>query len=198
MIVLENHAPAAPLDVTSLIRRQRLSAADRKELDAAVAKVTDLLDQIRESEPGTGHRRSFLSIAADQAEAAYAADPSRENREKLNSAVARNASAEASYPAINRAANLALRTTIDSLQPVAERVLDAVAADLETEGSKRREEIVKADAVFGTCGDCAEFDRRLQRTRDVLADERVTIRQKGASLAWLADKGFAVNPYTAA
>ena len=188
-----NTAPA--LDLSNLIARQKLSATDRKTLDGTVAGIADILEQMAESRPSANGHRSRLQDMADDAERKLAESPTRENREALHGAIVRHQNAEKTFGRINAALSHAARVKIDSLRPIAERILDAVEADLESEGAKRRAEITEADRVFGECGDCSEFDRRLQRTRDFLAIERAAIREAGAALAWLASKDFCPNPY---
>jgi hypothetical protein len=197
MIVLENHAPVAPLDLSTLIKRQKLSAPDRKELDAAVAEITRVLAKMNAHRPDSQSFTSPLHLAADEAERALAADPSDANLEACNAADDALRAAESRYKRIGPALDHACRVKIDSLRAVAERILDATEADLESEGSKRRAEIIAADAVFGEGSDAAEFDARLARTRVLLAEERQAIRAQGASLSWLSAKGFCGNPYLA-
>ena len=188
-------APAAPLNVDALIRRQKVSGSDRKTLDATVGEIDKILDLIALNRPtGNGHT-SGLHLIADQAERDLAANPTAANADRLHEAVTRHRDASASFARINAALNHAARVKIDGLRPIAERVLDAVEAALQAEGSKRRAEILAVDAIFGEAGDAAEFDRRLERTRQAIADERIAIRQQGAALAWLAEKGLARNPY---
>ena len=188
-------APAAPLNVDSLIRRQKVSGGDRKTLDATVGEIDKILDLIAHNRPsGAGHT-SGLHLIADQAERDLAADPTAANADRLHEAVTRHRDASVSFARINAALNFAARQKIDALRPIAERVLDSVEAALESEGARRKAEILQADSVFGESGDVGEFDRRLARTKAVLADERTAIRQQGAPLAWLAEKGLTRNPY---
>lgn len=188
-----NTSPALSLD--ALIRRQKLTTTDRKATDTAVAEIGTILKVIARNRPSSHGTVSKLHLAADKAESILVTNPTAENAEALHDALVRHRDAEVSFTRIDAALNLASRTRIDSLRPVAERILDAVEADLETEAAKRREEFVKADAVFGESGDASEFDRRLARTRSFLADERVAIRQNGAALDWLAKMGFTENPF---
>jgi hypothetical protein len=67
MIVLENHAPAAPLDVTTLIRRQKLSASDRTALRSTCERIARSLDQIEANRPSKTGFYSRLQAAADAA-----------------------------------------------------------------------------------------------------------------------------------
>lgn len=188
-------APAAPLNVDSLIRRQKPASADRKTLDAAVHEIDGILALIAKARPSANGHYAKLHHIADQAERELAANPTAANMEALHDAITRHRDAEASFQRIDAALSHAARVRIDSLRPIAERVLDSVEADLEAEGAKRRAEITEADSVFGETGDAAEFNRRMARTKTFLDDERLAIRQNGAALAWLAEKGLARNPY---
>jgi hypothetical protein len=195
MIVLENHAPVAPLDVSSLIRRQKLSAADRTALTSTCRRIAKSLDLIEASRPSKSGHYSRLQAAADAAEAQAAAAPSPANVEELHRAVTRHHEASTSFDRINIALNTAVRREIDSLAPLANRLLDSTAAALETEGKKRLAEITQADATFGDAGDSTEFQRRLTATRTNLADERQAVNQAGAALAWLCRFEFTADPF---
>jgi hypothetical protein len=68
MIVFENHAPAAPLDVSSLIKRQKLSASDRTALRSTCERIARSLDLIESNRPNAAGHYSRLQAAADAAE----------------------------------------------------------------------------------------------------------------------------------
>jgi hypothetical protein len=195
MIVLENNAPAAPLDVTSLIRRQRLSGSDKATLTSTCQRIARSLDQIEANRPSMTGFYSRLQAAADAAEREVMDDPTPANVERLHVAVTRVSQAAVSFPRINPALNAAIRREIDGLAPLANRLLDSTAAVLETEGQKRLREITQSDAIFGEAGDGAEFSRRLDATRVNLSDERREVNQAGAALNWLCRHGFSGDPF---
>ena len=195
MIVLENHAPVAPLDVSSLIRRQKLSAADRTALTSTCRRIAKSLDLIEASRPSKSGHYSRLQAAADAAEAQAAAAPSPANVEELHRAVTRHHEASTSFDRINIALNAAIRREIDGLAGLANKVLDATAKALDDEGQKRLAEIAQADATFGEAGDSTEFSRRLDATRVNLSDERREVNQAGAALNWLCRHGFSGDPF---
>jgi hypothetical protein len=194
MIVLD-HAPATPLDVTSLIRRQKLSAGDKTTLTSTCRRIAKSLDLIEANRPSKTGFYSRLQAAADAAEAQAAADPSPANVEELHRAVTRHHEASTSFDRINIALNTAVRREIDSLAPLANRLLDSTAKALDDEGSKRMKEITQADSVFGEAGDSTEFQRRLTATRANLADERQAVNAAGAALSWLCRHGFTADPF---
>ena len=195
MIVLENHAPAAPLDLTALIRRQKLSTADRATLRATCERIARSLDLIAATRPSANGHYSRLQAAADAAEREAMSDPTSANVERLHLAVVRASQATVSFDRINPALNAAIRREIDSLTGLANRLLDGTAAALETEGKKRLAEIVHADATFGEAGDGTEFERRLDATRANLSDERTQVNTAGAALSWLCRHGFIGDPF---
>jgi hypothetical protein len=195
MIVLENHAPAAPLDLSTLIKRQKLSAADRTALRSTCQRIAKSLDLIEASRPSKTGFYSRLQAAADVAEREVMDDPTPANVERLHVAVTRVSQAAVSFPRINPALNAAIRREIDGLAPLANRLLDSTAKALADEGSKRLREITQADSVFGEAGDSAEFQRRLDSTRVSLSDERSAVNQGGAALDWLCRHGFTENPF---
>jgi hypothetical protein len=190
-----DHTPAAPLDVSNLIRRQKLSAGDRTALRATCERIARSLDLIESNRPNAAGHYSRLQGAADAAEAQAAADPSPENVEKLRLAVLLADQAPTPFARINTALNVAIRREIDGLAPLANKILDSTAAALETEGKKRLAEITQADATFGEAGDSTEFQRRLAATRVSLSDERQAVNQAGAALSWLCRHGFSADPF---
>jgi hypothetical protein len=195
MIVFENHAPAAPLDLTTLIRRQKLSAADKTTLTSTCQRIARSLDLIEASRPSKTGFYSRLQAAADVAEREVMDDPTVANVERLHVAVTRVSQATTSFDRINIALNTAIRREIDGLAPLANRLLDSTATVLETEGKKRLAEIAQADSTFGEAGDSAEFQRRLTATRTNLADERQAVNASGAALAWLCRFEFSADPF---
>jgi hypothetical protein len=195
MIVLENNAPAAPLDLSTLIKRQKLSAADRTALTSTCRRIAKSLDLIEANRPSKTGFYSRLQAAADVAEREVMDDPTPANVERLHVAVTRVSQAAVSFPRINPALNAAIRREIDGLAPLANRLLDSTAKALADEGSKRLREITQADSVFGEAGDSAEFQRRLDSTRVSLSDERSAVNQGGAALDWLCRHGFTENPF---
>jgi hypothetical protein len=190
-----DHAPAAPLDVSSLIRRQKLSGADKTALTSACRRIAKSLDLIESSRPNAAGHYSRLQAAADVAEREAAGNPTVANVERLHLAVVRVSQAAVSFPRINPALNAAIRREIDGLAPLANRLLDSTAAALETEGKKRLAEIAQADSTFGEAGDSTEFSRRLDATRVNLSDERQAVNQAGAALAWLCRFEFSADPF---
>jgi hypothetical protein len=195
MIVLDHPTAAAPLDVTSLIKRQKLSASDRTALRSTCERIARSLDLIESNRPSKTNFYSRLQAAADAAEREAMDDPTPENVERLHVAVVRASQATTTFDRINVALNAAIRREIDSLTPLANRLLDATATALETEGKKRLAEITQADATFGEAGDSTEFQRRLDSTRVSLSDERSAVNQGGAALDWLCRHGFTENPF---
>lgn len=195
MIVLDYPTAVAPLDVTSLIRRQKLSAADRATLRATCQRIAKSLDLVAATRPSSNGHYSRLQADADSAEREVMTDPTPANVEKLHLAVVRVSQAATSFPRINVAMNAAIRREIDSLTGLANRLLDGTAAALETEGRKRLAEIVHADATFGEGGDGTEFSRRLDATKANLADERRAVNAGGAALDWLCRHGFSADPF---
>jgi hypothetical protein len=195
MIVLDHPTAAAPLDVSSLIKRQKLSASDRTALRSTCERIARSLDLIEASRPSKTGFYSRLQAAADVAEREVMDDPTPANVERLHVAVTRVSQAAVSFPRINPALNAAIRREIDGLAPLANRLLDSTAKALADEGSKRLREITQADSVFGEAGDSAEFQRRLDSTRVSLSDERSAVNQGGAALDWLCRHGFTENPF---
>jgi hypothetical protein len=194
MIVLD-HAPAAPLDVTSLIRRQRLSGSDKTTLTSTCQRIARSLDLIESNRPSKTNFYSRLQAAADVAEREAAGNPTPESVERLHLAVVRASQATTTFDRINVALNVAIRREIDGLAPLANRLLDSTGKSLDDEGSKRLREITQADSVFGEAGDSTEFQRRLAATRANLADERQAVNQAGAALAWLVRFEFTADPF---
>jgi hypothetical protein len=195
MQVLDHPNATAPLDVSALIRRQRLSGSDKTALASTCERIARSLGLIEASRPSKSGHYSRLQAAADAAEAQAAADPSPANVEELHRAVTRHHEASTSFDRINIALNVAIRREIDGLAPLANRLLDATATALETEGKKRLAEITQADATFGEAGDSTEFQRRLTATRTNLADERQAVNAAGAALSWLCRHGFTADPF---
>jgi hypothetical protein len=195
MIVLENHAPAAPLDLSTLIKRQKLSAADRTALRSTCQRIAKSLDLIEASRPSKTGFYSRLQAAADVAEREVMDDPTPANVERLHVAVVRASQATTTFDRINVALNAAIRREIDGLAGLANKVLDATAKALDDEGQKRLREIAQADSTFGEAGDGAEFSRRLDATRVNLSDERREVNQAGAALNWLCRHGFSGDPF---
>jgi hypothetical protein len=195
MQVLDHPTTAAPLDLTTLIRRQKLSGSDRTALRSTCERIARSLDLIESSRPNAAGHYSRLQAAADVAEREAMDDPTPENVERLHLAVVRASQATTTFDRINVALNVAIRREIDGLAGLANKVLDATATALETEGQKRIREIAQADATFGEAGDSTEFQRRLTATRTNLADERSAVNQGGAALDWLCRHGFTENPF---
>ena len=195
MQVLDYPSAVAPLDVTSLIRRQKLSATEKATLRATCERIARSLDLIEATRPSKTGFYSRLQAAADAAEREAMSDPTPANVERLHLAVVRASQATVSFDRINPALNAAIRREIDSLAPLADRLLDSTAAALETEGKKRLAEIVHADAVFGEGGDGTEFSRRLTATKANLSDERTQVNTAGAALSWLCRHGFTGDPF---
>jgi hypothetical protein len=195
MIVLENNAPAAPLDLSTLIKRQKLSAADRTALTSTCRRIAKSLDLIEANRPSKTNFYSRLQAAADVAEREAAGNPTPESVERLHLAVVRASQATTTFDRINVALNAAIRREIDGLAGLANRLLDSTAKALDDEGSKRLREIAQADATFGEAGDSAEFQRRLDSTRVNLSDERQAVNAAGAALNWLCRHGFVADPF---
>ena len=195
MQVLDYPTAVAPLDVTTLIRRQKLSAADKTTLTSTCQRIARSLDLVAATRPSKTGFYSRLQAAADTAEREAMTDPTPANVEKLHLAVLRASQAATTFPRINAALNAAIRREIDSLATLADRLLDSTAAALETEGKKRLAEIVHADAVFGEGGDGTEFSRRLTATKANLADERRAVNAGGAALDWLCRHHFSADPF---
>jgi hypothetical protein len=195
MQVLDHPTTAAPLDVSNLIRRQRLSGSDKTALRSTCERIAKSLDLIEASRPSKTGFYSRLQAAADVAEREVMDDPTPATVERLHLAVTRVSQATTSFDRINPALNAAIRREIDSLAGLANRLLDSTAKALDDEGSKRMKEIVQSDAVFGEAGDGAEFSRRLDATRTNLADERHAVNQAGAALAWLVRFEFTADPF---
>ena len=195
MIVLDYPTAVAPLDVTSLIRRQKLSGSDKTTLRATCERIARSLDLIEASRPSKTGFYSRLQAAADLAEREAIDDPTPANVEKLHLAVVRASQATVSFDRINPALNAAIRREIDSLAGLANRLLDSTAKSLDDEGVKRLREITQADAVFGEGGDGTEFSRRLDATRANLSDERTQVNTAGAALAWLCRHAFTADPF---
>jgi hypothetical protein len=195
MIVLENNAPAAPLDLSTLIKRQKLSGSDKTTLRATCERIARSLDLIESNRPSKTGFYSRLQAAADAAEREAMSDPTPESVERLHVAVTRVTQATTSFDRINIALNTAVRREIDGLAPLANRLLDSTAKALDDEGSKRMKEIVQSDAIFGEGGDSTEFQRRLDATRVNLSDERQAVNAAGAALSWLCRHGFVADPF---
>jgi hypothetical protein len=195
MIVLDHPTAAAPLDVSSLIKRQKLSASDRTALRSTCERIARSLDLIEASRPSKTGFYSRLQGAADAAEREAMSDPTPESVERLHVAVTRVTQATTSFDRINIALNAAIRREIDGLAGLANKVLDATAKALDDEGQKRLREIAQADATFGEAGDSTEFQRRLTATRANLADERQAVNAAGAALSWLCRHGFTADPF---
>ena len=195
MIVLDYPSAVAPLDVTSLIRRQKLSAGDKATLAATCERIARSLDLIAATRPSANGHYSRLQAAADAAEREAITDPTSATAEKLHLAVLRANQAATTFPRINAALNAAIRREIDSLTGLANRLLDGTAKALDDEGSKRMKEIVQADSVFGEAGDSTEFSRRLDATKANLADERRAVNAGGAALDWLCRHHFSADPF---
>ena len=195
MQVLDHPTAAAPLDLSTLIRRQKLSAGDKAALTSTCRRIAKSLDLIESSRPNAAGHYSRLQAAADVAEREAMSDPTPATVERLHLAVTRVSQATTSFDRINVALNVAIRREIDSLAPLANRLLDSTAAVLETEGQKRLREITQSDAIFGEAGDGAEFSRRLDATRTNLADERQAVNQAGGALAWLVRFEFTADPF---
>ena len=195
MIVLENHAPAAPLDLSTLIKRQKLSGSDKTTLRATCERIARSLDLIESNRPSKTGFYSRLQGAADAAEREAMSDPTPESVERLHVAVTRVTQATTSFDRINIALNAAIRREIDGLAGLANKVLDATAKALDDEGSKRMKEITQSDAIFGEAGDGAEFSRRLDATRANLSDERQAVNAAGAALAWLCRFELSADPF---
>ena len=195
MQVLDHPTAAAPLDLSTLIRRQKLSAGDKAALTSTCRRIAKSLDLIESSRPNAAGHYSRLQAAADVAEREAMSDPTPATVERLHLAVTRVSQATTSFDRINTALNAAIRREIDGLAPLANRLLDATATALETEGKKRLAEITQADATFGEAGDSTEFQRRLDSTRVSLSDERSAVNQGGAALDWLCRHGFTENPF---
>ena len=190
-----DYPSAAPLNVGSLIRRQKLSAGDKATLRATCERIARSLDVIEATRPSMSGHYSRLQGAADAAEREAMSDPTAENAEKLHLAVLRASQAATTFPRINAALNAAVRREIDSLTGLANRLLDGTAKALDDEGSKRMKEIVQADSVFGEAGDSTEFSRRLDATKANLADERRAVNAGGAALDWLCRHHFSADPF---
>jgi hypothetical protein len=195
MQVLDHPTAAAPLDVTSLIRRQKLSASDRTALRSTCERIARSLDLIEASRPSKTGFYSRLQGAADAAEREAMSDPTPESVERLHVAVTRVTQATTSFDRINIALNAAIRREIDGLAGLANKVLDATAKALDDEGQKRLREIAQADATFGEAGDLTEFSRRLAATKTNLSDERQAVNAAGAALSWLCRHGFTADPF---
>jgi hypothetical protein len=195
MIVLDHPTAAAPLDVSSLIKRQKLSASDRTTLRSTCERIARSLDLIESSRPNAAGHYSRLQAAADVAEREAMSDPTPATVERLHLAVTRVSQATVTFDRINVALNAAIRREIDGLAGLANRLLDSTAAVLETEGQKRLREIAQADSTFGEAGDGAEFQRRLDATRVNLSDERQAVNAAGAALSWLCRHGFSADPF---
>jgi hypothetical protein len=195
MQVLDHPTAAAPLNVSSLIRRQRLSGSDKTTLTSTCQRIAKSLDLIESSRPNAAGHYGRLQAAADVAEREAAGNPTPESVERLHLAVVRASQATTTFDRINVALNVAIRREIDSLAPLANRLLDSTGKSLDDEGQKRMKEIVQSDAIFGEGGDSTEFQRRLDATRASLADERQAVNRAGAALAWLVRFEFSADPF---
>jgi hypothetical protein len=190
-----DHPTAAPLDLSTLIRRQKLSASDRAAIRSTCERIARSLDLIESNRPNAAGHYSRLQGAADVAEREAMDDPTLANVERLHLAVTRVSQATTSFDRINVALNVAIRREIDGLAGLANRLLDSTGKALDDEGQKRMKEIVQSDAIFGEGGDSTEFSRRLAATRTNLADERSAVNQGGAALAWLVRFEFTADPF---
>jgi hypothetical protein len=187
MIILENQP--APLAIESILAKVTLSPADKKAIQAAKSRITEIMALISATEPDRHGRTSQLHRQADEMELVFAEAPTRENAEALHVALVRLRDAEVSFARIDSVCHATMNAVSRSLEVVAMSALDSALKNLDASAAKTRQSMVESSGLFGEDGEIQSFDKRLALTRANLEGERTEARSN--PLSWLAYRGLA-------
>lgn len=185
-------APPAPLSLSGIFSSVQLLAPEKKRVDAARAKITEILGIINSTMPDSkfeNHpRNSWLHEEADRAGEVFGRELTPEAAEAYHDALVRLRDAEVSFPQIDSYCHAGMNAAAQSLRDIAEAVIARAGQLLETEAAAHRTAMLKAAATFGEDHELATFDRRLEATRNALDGELVEARRDPQH--WLAQRGL--------
>jgi hypothetical protein len=173
------------METTQFIKAAKPSAAAKKLIADAQARVASLLELVNQCEPDRNGRTSQLHREADKIELEFLATPTRENAEKFHHALVRCQQSEISFPRIDSAIHALLPAAAAVAQPAALEILQSALDALDGEADAARDGI-KRESVFLDIG---KIDAAHALAKTELQDHRSAILQD--PLHWLKTYGHA-------
>ncbi|MCX8497143.1 MAG: hypothetical protein ORN51_13260 [Akkermansiaceae bacterium] len=186
---MTNSFQVHPLDIGPAIAGLSLTRAEAAIVAKACQSIRENLRLEREASPDVlrGHR--------DVAEAHFNNEGTAEALEALQAAGRAFAGTSESYPSIQRSTEHRNNLVIDELKPIALRVADSLHAKIREAATQVAEAEDSAKGAFSNLDFSASFDSRLQRTLDLLSEDRRKIEQDHAALHYLCSWGLCASPY---
>jgi hypothetical protein len=179
--------PVRAFDIWPAIRAAaKPTEGERATIDKSLAEIRRLLALQAATAAPRGEGYTFLEAQAAAAGEKLAAEPSLETAERYHAALARLDAAAATAGKIHASLNVALRRAIDTLAPVAVRIISEAEAAFMKEAESVTRALDKA-VSFGQ-ETPAEFAQRLDAAKAEFANLRQWVTAEGAALAFLAEK----------
>ena len=190
MNINQPQVPAFPIDKHLNAAAASISTTERKELASTHAQLEKLNLLSSKFAAPRMNQPHILDAEILATEAALAADPCEEIALKLHDLIVRKQQAELSAPSIAGAIGRKVRTTIDTLQPIALSIIDKAEAAFLVEAEQHRE-ASKLTTSFSA--PTADFDARVNSSIAAFEKKRKWIRTDNSAAHFLiAELGLAV------
>ena len=183
MLVIE------PLDIQPAISGLSLTKSEVAIVQAACAKIKSALALEQAAHPDN------LRTKLHEAELAFNATGSEEPLQAYQDAARSLAGATEGFAGIQRSTAHRNEAAIDGLKEIALRVADSLNGAIREAAGLVAGAETAAKATFGDLDFSNSFDSRLQRTLDLLAEDRRRIESQHAALHFLCSWGLCDSPY---
>jgi hypothetical protein len=185
-----NSFVVTPLDIQPAIAGLSLTKTEVTAVTKACEAIKTNLALEAQAAP------EALRLKLHEAELVFNATGSSDALHGFQEAGRALAGAGESYPGTQRATALRNEAAIDELKSIALRVADDLHAKILESAARVAEAEAVAKSVFSDLSFADSFDVRLQRTLDLLAEDRLRIVNQCAALDRLCQWGLvAQNPY---
>ena len=178
-----------PLDIQPAIAGLSLTKAEVAIVAKACQSIRENLRLEREASPDA------LRAKVHEAEIVFNTECSEEALAALQEAGRKLAGASESFPAVQRATLIRNEAAIDGLKEIALRVCDSLHSAIREAAGLVAQAETAAKGAFSNLDFSASFDDRLQRTLDLLGEDRKRIERDHAALHFLVSWHLAENPY---
>ncbi|MCX8496906.1 MAG: hypothetical protein ORN51_12060 [Akkermansiaceae bacterium] len=184
-----NQFQVHPLDIAPAIASLTLTKNETTAVSKACDKIRANLALEAQAHPDN------LRTKLHEAELHFNDTGSEESLQAYQDAARALAGATEGFAGVQRSTAHRNEGVIDSLMPIALRAADELHAKIREAAGKVAEAENSAKTAFSNLDFSASFDDRLQRTFDLLAEDRMKIEQNHAALHFLVSWHLAENPY---
>ena len=184
-----NQFQVTPLDIGPAIDSLSLTKAEAAIVSKSCDAIRANLQLERDASPDA------LRAKVHDAEIVFNTECSEEALAALQEAGRKLAGASESFPAVQRATLIRNEAAIDELKEIALRVCDSLHSAIREAAGLVAQAETAAKTAFSNLDLTDAFDDRLQRTLDLLSEDRKRIEQNHAALHFLVSWHLAENPY---